>query len=294
MVYHSLNDAIKEIFGSTVSIDSEIPVSGGDINRAGCLTLSNKEKVFIKSNAKKDARFFEDEVSGLEAILSTGTIRAPKPMAVGEDKSCGAFLIMEYIKNRQRVADFWEAFASELADMHKADTRDLIKMGKFGFYKDNYIGSNKQINTPGDSWIDFFRECRLEVRFREADNYFDTNYRRKIISLLDNLDKWLIEPLQPSLLHGDLWGGNFIAGNDGKAWLIDPAVYVGHAEADIAMTELFGGFDRAFYEVYRQTGLLQDGYEDRREIYNLYHLLNHLVLFGRSYYRAVCRILDYF
>ena len=102
----------------------------------------------------------------------------------------------------------------------------------------------------------------------------------------------MIEPKHPSLLHGDLWSGNIITGNDGKAWLIDPAVYVGHAEADIAMTELFGGFPRAFYDAYKESGMLQPEYGRRRDIYNLYHLLNHLNLFGRTYLSSVRRVIE--
>ena len=106
-------------------------------------------------------------------------------------------------------------------------------------------------------------------------------------SLLDHLDQYLTEPAFPSLLHGDLWGGNFVTGPDGHAWLIDPAVYVGHFEADLAMTELFGGFKRAFYDAYREANEIPPGYYDRRDLYNLYHLLNHLNLFGGSYLAPV-------
>ena len=106
------------------------------------------------------------------------------------------------------------------------------------------------------------------------------------------MDELLVEPEQPSLLHGDLWSGNVITGNDGKAWLIDPAVYVGHAEADLAMTELFGGFPPAFYDAYKEAAKLQPGYAKRRDLYNLYHLLNHLNMFGRSYYPSVMRIVN--
>ena len=107
-----------------------------------------------------------------------------------------------------------------------------------------------------------------------------------------NLDRYLVEPEKPSLVHGDLWSGNFITGSDGQAWLIDPAVYVGHAEADLAMTELFGGFHPRFYAAYREVNPLQPGYEQRRDLYNLYHLLNHLNLFGRGYLSSVLRILS--
>ena len=106
-----------------------------------------------------------------------------------------------------------------------------------------------------------------------------------------HLDRFLEEPERPSLVHGDLWSGNMITGNDGKGWLIDPAVYYGHPEVDIAMTELFGGFPRAFYEAYEDTGMLQPGYGDRRDLYNLYQLLNHLNMFGRGYLPEVRRIL---
>ena len=116
--------------------------------------------------------------------------------------------------------------------------------------------------------------------------------RKRITRLLDRLEDFLVEPAHPFLLHGDLWSGNYITGNDGQAWLIDPAVYVGHAEADLAMTELFGGFAPAFYSAYGQVNPLQPGYEQRRDLYNLYHLLNHLNLFGGGYLSAVLRILN--
>jgi fructosamine-3-kinase len=112
--------------------------------------------------------------------------------------------------------------------------------------------------------------------------------------LLDHLDRYLAEPEYPSLLHGDLWGGNFMTGPDGYAWLIDPAVYVGHREADLAMTELFGGFAPAFYSAYRQIANVDPEYDDRRDLYNLYHLLNHVNLFGYSYVGSVLRTLDRF
>ena len=125
-----------------------------------------------------------------------------------------------------------------------------------------------------------------------AYGYFDAVCLKKIDRLLETLDCILVEPDYPSLLHGDLWSGNVIAGNDGKAWLIDPAVYVGHAEADLAMTELFGGFPRIFYDAYNEAVPIQPDYSRRRDLYNLYHLLNHLNLFGQTYLPSVKRIIE--
>ena len=174
--------------------------------------------------------------------------------------------------------------------MHRAETTQWTPSGRYGFTDDNYIGAGKQVNAVRDGWIPFFRECRLEVQFHRAIHYFSSSDRKAMQSLLDHLDDYLEEPDRPSLLHGDLWGGNFVTGPDGQAWLIDPAVYVGHAEADLAMTELFGGFSPAFYDAYREVAGPMPGYADRRDIYNLYHLLNHLNLFGGGYYSSVMRI----
>ena len=141
-----------------------------------------------------------------------------------------------------------------------------------------------------DSWPEFFAECRLRPQFERASSWFDNGTRRKIDTLLEHLDLYLPETVRPSLLHGDLWAGNYMVDDRGHPWLIDPAVYVGDAEADIAMTELFGGFAPAFYDAYKEAGLMRPGYADRRDLYNLYHLLNHLNLFGGGYYGAVMRI----
>ena len=125
-----------------------------------------------------------------------------------------------------------------------------------------------------------------------AEYYLRGFFNKKIITLLDKLSVLLVEPEKPSLLHGDLWSGNYIVGNDGRAWLIDPAVYVGHFEADLAMTELFGRFPSDFYRAYSEKNPIDGGYKDRRDLYNLYHLLNHLNLFGGSYLGAVRQILQ--
>lgn len=162
---------------------------------------------------------------------------------------------------------------------------------KYGFVADNYIGAAIQINTPKKSWVEFFRECRLLPQLRMADCYLDTGLRRKADRLLAHLDRYLREPEFPSLVHGDLWGGNVLCGSDGRAWLIDPAAYVGDFETDLGMTELFGRFPPAFYRAYQEENPVDGGYQERKPIYQLYHLLNHLNLFGRSYLGSVAAIL---
>ena len=285
--FSSLNDALWSLFG--VTMKSLNRVSGGDINDAYELVLTTGERVFMKSNRRPDVSFFAAEAEGLSAIAQTGAIGTPHILGCGTD-SGRAFLLLEFIESKSRVPDYWEMFGRQLAKMHMAETKDYVVGGVYGFNSDNYIGHSKQVNTPHNDWIGFFRDCRLGVQFRTAEKYFDTSECQQINRLLERLDTLLIEPKHSSLLHGDLWSGNFMTGADGKAWLIDPAVYVGHAEADIAMTELFGGFSDTFYSAYREAAPMQAGYDDRRDLYNLYQLLNHLNMFGGSYLSSVKRI----
>ena len=289
--YMSLNEAIRDICGNSVSVEKLRPVSGGDINDACACTLSDGSKLFMKLNRRENIDFFRKEAEGLLAIKKTGTIKTPDVLGLGEDKD-RAFLLLSFIEPERQVSSYNENFGKRLALFHSAPAKDYVSGGRFGFTHDNYIGAGYQVNTPKDTWIDFFRECRLKPQLDRAEGYFDKGMIRKAASLMDKLDKYLIEPDAPSLLHGDLWSGNYMTGSDGEAWLIDPAAYVGHAEADIAMTELFGGFGGAFYAAYREAKPMAPGYADRKEIYNLYHLLNHLNLFGGGYLYSVKRIID--
>ena len=262
------------------------PVSGGDINDAYRLTLEDGTRVFMKANRSVSPAFFQAEADGLEAIRATGAIRVPGVIATGQDDRYGTFLLLEWVGPAPRRRDFWEAFGHSLAAMHRSHA------GRFGWEKDNAIGATPQVNAPCDSWVAFFRDRRLAPQFKRAERWLDAAARKRATRLLDHLEEHLVEPDHPSLLHGDLWSGNFITGSDGQAWLIDPAVYVGHAEADLAMTELFGGFAPDFYATYREVSPLQPGYARRRDLYNLYHLLNHLNLFGGGYLGSVMQVLD--
>ncbi len=283
--YNSLSSAIQDIFGSTRSILGRMPVSGGDINEASALTLDDGTVLFMKSNTPRSVLNFEAEANGLEAIRGTGAIGVPKVLALGSDDGY-SFLLMEFLTGGKKIRGFWEIFAQELSAMHRSDVGS-----KYGFLQDNWIGDRKQANTMCESWITFFRDHRLKPQFEAAERYFNHSDQKKIEYLMSHLDCYLTEPERPSLVHGDLWAGNMITGNDGKGWLIDPAVYYGHPEVDIAMTELFGGFSYQFYEAYRETGALDAGYKDRRDLYNLYQLLNHLNIFGSGYLSSVRQII---
>lgn len=293
--YESLAEALVSLYGNSIAIVQTDRLSGGDINKAYALHLNNGETVFMKANAKENAAFFTAEALSLSAIESTKTIRTPKILCTGTDagEQVGySFLFLEYIESAPKIKNYWEVFGQELASMHNAATQKFTGGKKFGFVQDNFIGARKQENKNSDSWLEFFRDSRLAPQFKEADSHFDANDRKLVTKLLDHLSDFLIEPENPSLLHGDLWSGNAMCGSDGKAWLIDPAGYVGHAEADLAMTELFGGFPQEFYDAYKEANPLKPGYDERRDLYNLYHLLNHLNMFGEGYLNPVKSIIE--
>ncbi|MBQ9075130.1 MAG: fructosamine kinase family protein [Mogibacterium sp.] len=298
---NGIDDTLKNIYGNDIAVVGKTPVSGGDINRAYALHLSDGGRLFMKANRKENADFFRAEAEGLEALRSAGAISVPGVIARGMDDN-ESFLLLEYIEEGRRSPAASEELGRRLAQLHMADTENmtisddmpgtanLVPGGRYGFLHDNYIGAGFQCNEPAETWTEFFTERRLRPQFEKASSYWDVDERKSIERFLDRMDRYLAEPERPSLLHGDLWAGNYMIDSSGEPWLIDPAAYVGHAEADLAMTELFGGFDRRFYDSYRETAGIDPGYADRRDIYNLYHLLNHLNLFGGSYLYSVLSI----
>jgi len=295
--YHSLKAAINVAFGNEAEIIKKDRIYGGDINDAYRISLSIGEKVFVKTNSVKNAKFFLTESMGLYALGSTGKIGVPKTLGAGIDEKKGfSFLLLEYIESAPRIKTYWETFGHELAELHRAKCSSFIKClddnAIYGFLEDNFIGATPQKNLPKAKWVDFYRECRLLPQIRMAECYPDSTMRKKFIYLLDHLDSYLREPEFPSILHGDLWSGNVLCGNDGKAWILDPATYIGDFETDLAMTQLFGSFPSTFYAAYNEINPIDKGYLERRDLYHLYHLLNHLNLFGRMYLEGVVEILN--
>ena len=289
-MHSSLNEAVQESFGQDASVEWSEPISGGDINEAYHLLLTGGEEVFLKLNARAEENFFPAEAYGLKCMKESGA-NVPEVLAVGKLTDGTGYLLLSYVRSASRKSDYWVSLGHMLGSMHRADTSKFTGGNGYGLNKDNYIGATRQINKPRAGWIDFFRGNRLATQMKMADHYFDKEDKRCCRRILDHLEDFLIEPEFPSLLHGDLWSGNVMVDSQGEPLVIDPAVYVGHHEADLAMTQLFGGFASAFYEAYHEVVPREPGYADRREIYNLYHLLNHLNLFGRSYIVSVRRIL---
>ena len=293
--YPSLEAAVNAAFGTDAGILRKDRIHGGDINDAYRISFSNGENAFVKTNSIKNAKFFQTEALGLWALRNAGKIGVPEILGRGIDEQKGfSFLLLEYVESAPRIKDYWEVFGRELAELHRAECSAFVKGkdAKYGFLEDNFIGANPQKNLPKEKWVDFYRECRLLPQIRMAEHYLDPAARRKFTYLLEHLENWLHEPEFPSILHGDLWSGNVLCGNDGKAWILDPAAYVGDFETDLAMTQLFGSFPRACYDAYNEVNPIGKEYAEHRKLYQLYHLLNHLNLFGRTYLGSVLEILN--
>lgn len=264
------------------------PVSGGSINHAARLDTS-WGVYFLKANDSfLYPQMFEKEARGLSALRNTGVITIPEVIFTGEEDGF-SFIILKFIESKGRVNEFWEKFGQALAKLHKNSSPH------FGWEEDNYIGSLVQSNNKHNKWIDFFIEERLEKQLSLAVqngkmNSNDINLFRSIYLRLES-----IFPEEPSaLLHGDLWNGNFMTGNSGEPVLIDPAVYYGNREMDLAMTHLFGGFDEGFYQAYQSEFPLAPGNEERIDLCNLYPLMVHVNLFGGGYLSQVKNILKRF
>ena len=275
------------------------PVGGGCINLAFSVLLSTGQKLFVKVNEDVHEDFFVCESGGLDKLRSAlplETIRIPT--VIGLDSCLSAsgrlqrFLILEWVESGTAASDFFEKLGRGLASLHQYSNQE-----QFGFPTDNYLGKTKQQNQFDSDWVRFWGEQRLGFQLglvkqnRIDSSELVSELLRKGSRLIERLDKLIGRfPHSPSLIHGDLWSGNFMCDASGCPVLIDPAPYFASFEAEFGMTTLFGGFDDSFYEAYKEVNPLADGFEIRVEIYRLYHLLNHLNLFGKSYLRDCLNI----
>lgn len=266
-------------------IISARPVSGGDISSAYHIDTAKRE-YFLKTNHASFAlKMFLAEQEGLQAIKETKTITVPHVHFVDSFEG-QSFLLMDYVKSKRPDNSDYQRLGSQLARLHQYSHAD------FGFPADNFIGSLPQQNNPHVNWPEFYWFERILPQLQMAlkDGLIQKNMmpeERKAISLFQEISG----DINPSLLHGDLWGGNYLIATDGTPYLIDPAVYWGHSMVDIALSRLFGGFGPGFYEAYHEIIPQSPQYNIQIELYQLYYLLVHLNLFGSSYYPSVASIL---
>ena len=256
--------------GEVLSID---PASGGCIHQTSKVRTAAGGSYFLKTNPEPQSGIFLAEAAGLDILRIPDGPTIPVVCLVGEK-----FILLEDLQPAPRQKDFWPEYGRKLARIH------IQESPRFGFGEDNYIGSSRQMNGWMVSGLDFFKERRLapQIRWCRDQGLLTPPDLNLCETLLDKLGE-IIPEQPPVLLHGDLWSGNLITDRNGSPALIDPAVYYGWAEADLAMTDLFGRYPDAFYDAYNELTPLLPGYRERFSLYNLYHLLNHLNLFGLSY-----------
>lgn len=271
-----LSAAIQNVTHCAFALRSAVAVGGGSINEAFRLEGNDGRCYFLKLNEKRHHPMFVTEATGLAAIACTHAIRVPQVVACGVagDKS---YLVLEYLKLSARSSD--RVLGQQLAALHRSTGQS------FGFAQDNYIGTSPQPNAWNPDWIAFWREKRLRFQLDlAAGNGYGVRLQSAGEKLLDALPAFFAgyAPV-PSLLHGDLWSGNHAYLADGTPTIFDPAAYYGDRECDLAMTELFGGYSADFYAAYHAVWPLDPGYATRRDLYNLYHILNHANLFGGGY-----------
>ena len=295
---------ISETTGETFSLDNRHSVSGGCINQGYSISSSSRA-YFAKINQASQIAMFEAEALGLQQMRATQTIRVPEPICWGTEGN-SAYIVLEWLDLGSRGGQrAWEEMGRKLAAMHKytppnppllrggeepnstllrggEEPNSTLLRGVFGWDINNTIGSTVQINNWTVNWAEFWAERRIGYQLklaRRRGGHFPQGER-----LLEVIPELLAghEP-QPSLVHGDLWGGNAGVTSAGEPVIFDPAAYFGDREVDMGMTELFGGFPAEFYRGYNQVWPLDLGYEKRKTLYNLYHILNHFNLFGGSY-----------
>lgn len=275
--WHEISSQISVVTNEPFKIKESQVIYGGCINQA-FLIKDKSQCYFVKINTSESISMFEAEAAGLMEIFKSHTLRVPLPICFGRNEN-RAWLVLEYLNIHRGSHGSAAELGIQLAAMHR------ITASQFGWIRNNTIGKTPQINTISSDWVHFWRTYRLGYQLNLAkNNGFGGELQKLGEKLLTNLNKFFLDVKpSPSLLHGDLWGGNYAYDEMGNPVLFDPAVYYGDRETDIAMTELFSGFSSDFYSAYQNDYPLDSGYNLRKIVYNLYHILNHLNLFGSSY-----------
>jgi protein-ribulosamine 3-kinase len=277
---------ISQLLNSQPNHVSFTSVGGGSINQTFRVTAASKN-YFCKINSVAEyPGLFAKESNGLQALASVNCIATPAVQGVYEHSE-HQILLLEWIEGGIRTTAFWKDFGERLAKLH------TITNTSCGFHEDNYMGALPQLNTFTNNWCDFFRDQRLKPQAALAGNKLPASLHAALEKLYSKLQA-IFPPEPASLLHGDLWSGNFLCNEQSEPVLIDPAVYFGHSSMDLAMTNLFGGFDKAFYDAYSYWRPLPANYREQWEVCNLYPLLIHLNLFGGGYLSSIAQCLRRF
>jgi fructosamine-3-kinase len=289
-IREALESAVMQATRADWTLLATEAVSGGCIHTVLRLVgedAGGKTKHFAKLAPIERAPMLAAEAEGLAAIREAGAVRVPAVIAQGDDGEMG-WLILEWLELEGLTAASGAKLGAALAAQHR------LPQAKFGWEKDNYIGASPQANGWSEDWLGFWREKRIHAQLRMAmKNRYPTKMIDRGERLLADCEAFFrTHRPEPSLLHGDLWGGNASALGDGTPVVFDPAVYCGDREADLAMTELFGGFPRDFHAAYRAAWPLDEGYAVRRDFYNLYHVLNHANLFSGGYVEQSARLIE--
>ncbi|MBE9078835.1 fructosamine kinase family protein [Romeria aff. gracilis LEGE 07310] len=275
MIWERIAEQISQTTGQPFEMRDRRTIGGGSINQA--YAVGDRDRTFfVKLNQATRLDMFEAEQAGLQEIYASQTIRVPQPLCCGTAGDT-AYIVMEWLPLGRGNDSAWAQMGERLAAMHR-----VTHPQGFGWHRANTIGETPQQNTWSESWLQFYRQQRLEYQFELARRRGGRFPQAK--QLLAHLPNLLAghDPA-PALVHGDLWSGNAAVAENGEPVIVDPATYYGDREVDLAMTELFGRFSNAFYQAYEAAYPLDPGYARRKTLYNLYHILNHFNQFGGSY-----------
>jgi fructosamine-3-kinase len=283
-MWTQIDNQISQVTGKKFQSQQRLSVSGGCINQ-GYAISDFQVTYFVKLNQASQFAMFEAEALGLQQMLDTASVRIPQTICYGVAGN-SSYIVLEWLEMGRGNPKSWLEMGRKLAAMHQ-----MTSSNGFGWQINNTIGSTPQINTWTANWGDFFAKYRLDYQFQLARQRGGNFPQQK--KLLAAIPELLINhQVQPSLVHGDLWSGNAGFTLSGEPVIFDPAAYFGDREVDIAMTELFGGFPGDFYQGYYEVFPLELGYEKRKILYNLYHILNHFNLFGGGYASQVNRMIE--
>lgn len=282
--WQSIAEHIGQVTGYSFSVKQARGLGGGSIN-AAFLLCGDHARYFVKTNKAGRQSMFQAEAEGLREMAASHTVRVPEPVCCGDDRT-QSYIVLEYL-DMAGSAD-QSALGEQLAAMHQVTAK------QFGWRMDNTIGATHQPNAWKDDWLDFWRDQRLGFQLQlAAKNGYGGELQSLGEKLLVDMPKLFSgRKILPSMLHGDLWGGNVAGLPDGTPVIFDPAFYYGDREADLAMTYVFGGFNQDFYASYQNTWPLDEGFALRKTFYNIYHIINHLNLFGGGYHGQSIHMLE--